>query len=274
MKIAVTGAGGRVGRAVVELALASGHTVVRIDRRPDGPDSPDSQFVQIDLQDYPALTAALSGCDTLVHLAALTGPGLFPDHVVHNNNVVSSYNALRAAAEVGIGRVCQASSVNAIGGRFSRRPRYDYFPVDEQHRSYAEDPYSLSKWICEQQAFSLTRRFEDLSVASLRLHGVVADRSDTARWIDLPDDAVAKHLWGYTRSDATARACLLALAADFTGHDVFYIVAPDTMMDTPSLDLKQQFYPDVPLRGELPGNRGFFDCRKAQSILGWSHDAG
>ena len=73
--------------------------------------------------------------------------------MVHNNNVVSSYNALRAAATAGVRRVCQASSVNAIGGRFSRwPPRYDYFPVDEQHPTYAEDPYSLSKWICEQQA--------------------------------------------------------------------------------------------------------------------------
>ena len=35
------------------------------------------------------------------------------------------------------------SSINAIGGRFSRSPRYDYFPLDEQHPAYVEDPYSV-----------------------------------------------------------------------------------------------------------------------------------
>ncbi len=61
------------------------------------------------------------------------------------NNVVGSYNALRAAAEHGITRICQASSVNAIGLSYSRTPRFDYFPIDEAHPNYSEDPYSLSQ---------------------------------------------------------------------------------------------------------------------------------
>ena len=82
----------------------------------------------------------------------------------------------------------------------------------------------------------------------------------------------AKHLWGYTRFDAAARACLLALTAGFKGHEVFYIVAPDTCVETPSLELAGQFFPDVPVRGDLSGNRGFFDCGKAGRLLGWRHD--
>jgi nucleoside-diphosphate-sugar epimerase len=35
--------------------------------------------------------------------------------VIHNVNVASSYNALHIAAELGITRVVQASSVNVIG---------------------------------------------------------------------------------------------------------------------------------------------------------------
>ncbi len=275
MKIAVTGATGRVGRAVVEMAVSLGHTVVSIDRAVDGPSSPDSLFVQLDTRKYAALEEALDGCEALVHLAAIAGPGLDPDHVVHNNNVVSSYNALHAAAAVGIRRVCQASSVNAIGGRFSRwPPRYDYFPLDEDHPAYVEDPYSLSKWICEQQADAIARRYDEVSIASLRLHGVVADASDTLAWIDSPDKIAERHLWGYVLREAAARACLLALSADFTGHQTFYVVAPETMVDTPSLDLRDQYYPDVPLRGPLSGTRGFYDCRKARDILGWEHDAG
>jgi UDP-glucose 4-epimerase len=192
--------------------------------------------------------------------------------VVHNTNVVGSYNALSAAAKLGIRRVCQASSVNATGAAFSRRPRYDYFPLDEQHPTYNEDPYSLSKWICEQQADSFARRHETMAIASLRFHLVVSDRAAAARRRSEINEVLVKHLWGYTSLDAAARACLLGLTAPLEGHEALYIVAPDTMMDAPSLELKEHFFPDVPVRGNLDGRRGFFDCAKAERVLGWRHD--
>ena len=272
MKVAITGASGTVGRAVVDLAVAEGHSVVRIDRAPGASTADDSTFLEIDVTDYPSLATGLEGCDALIHLAAINGPGRHPDHVVHNNNVVGSYNALRAAAEAGIRRVAQASSVNAIGGRFSHQAKYDYLPLDEEHPTYAEDPYSLSKWICEQQADAVARRLESMSIASLRLHGVVETRADTAGWVDLPHAGLQKQLWGYTRRRAAARACLLGVTADFSGHHAFYIVASETMVDTPSLELRERHYPDVPVRGDMSGHRSFFDCTMAQRILGWSHD--
>jgi UDP-glucose 4-epimerase len=274
MRIAITGVRGIVGRAVAARVVAEGHVVVGIDRAPAAPSAEGSTHRQIDVTDFASLRDALEGCDGLIHLAAISGPGSEPDHVVHNNNVVASYNALRAAAEVGIRRVCQASSINAIGGRFSRWPRYDYFPLDERHPTYAEDPYSLSKWICEQQADAIARRYEGMSIASLRRHGIVPDRSHTARWVDRPERIAERQLWGYTLADAAARACLLGVTADFAGHETFYIVAPQTMVDTPSLELRERHYPDVPLRGDLAGTSGFFDCGKAADILGWQHDAG
>lgn len=72
-----------------------------------------------------------------------------------------SWNALNVAADLGIDRVALASSVNAIGmgmscshsvprrmltrAVFSKRPRFDYLPVDEAHPYYPEDAYSISK---------------------------------------------------------------------------------------------------------------------------------
>ena len=274
MRIAVTGGSGRIGRAVVALALAQGHTVVNIDRvQPSYNDTrPDLTFVEADIADYDALERAMRGCDGLVHLAAIPAPGRHPDHVVHNNNVTSSYNAVRAAVELGIFQVCQASSINAIGGAYSRWPRYDYFPLDERHPSYAEDPYSLSKWICEQQAGAIVRLHEGMRIASLRFHGVAPGRRTAAESRGTRGEMGVKHLWGYTLLDAAARACLQALEADFRGHETFYIVAPETTVETPSLELKQRYFPDVPLRADLSGHRGFFDCSKAASLLGWRHD--
>jgi nucleoside-diphosphate-sugar epimerase len=272
MRIAVTGGKGRIGKAVVELALFQGHTIVNIDRITGDTDVPEVTNIQLDTTDYDSFKKALRGCDALIHLAAIPGPGRDPDHIVHNNNVLSSYNALRAAAEVGIERVCQASSINAIGSAYSRLPHYDYFPLDEAHPTYNEDPYSLSKWICEIQADSIVRRFENMKIASLRIHGVVPERAEAYRWQDSWNDIVVKHLWGYVRRDSTALACLLGITADFSGHEAFFIVAPDTMMDKPSLELKEQHYPNVPVQGDLSENRGFFDCQKAEHLLGWHHE--
>lgn len=274
MKIAVTGGSGRIGRALIDMALAQGHSAVSIDRAPPSAEHarPEVAFISADITSYSEFERALRGCDALVHLAAIPSPARHPDHEVHNNNVVGSYNALRAAAEVGIARVCQASSINAVGAAYSRWPRYDYFPLDEQHPTYNEDPYSLSKWICEQQADSFARRYEQMTIASLRFHGVAPSFAAMQQWSGHFGQMLVKHLWGYTLMEAAARACLLALTADYRGHEAFYIVAPSTMVSTPSAELAREFFPDVPVRGDLSGTRGFFDCAKAGRLLGWQHD--
>jgi nucleoside-diphosphate-sugar epimerase len=276
VKIALTGGSGGIGRAIAAELLRRGHGVVSIDRTPaaDLQERENLCFVQAEIGDYERLVDAFSGCDALIHMAAIPSPRGHPDHIVHNNNVVGSYNALRAAVEHGIMRICQASSVNAIGLSFSRAPRFDYFPIDEEHPNYSEEPYSLSKWICEQQADSFARRYPGVRIASMRFHWVVPERAVAASRFGIADTQVAKHLWAYTRFDAAARACLLSLDALFEGHEAFYIVAPDTCIDVPSLELAARFFPGVPIRGDLGGRRSFFATAKAERLLGWSHDPG
>jgi nucleoside-diphosphate-sugar epimerase len=277
MRIAVTGGSGKIGRAVVDLAVAQGHFVVSIDRvaPPAEQAARDAvEFVEAELIDYASFEKAIEGCDALIHMAAIPSPRGFPDHVVHNNNVVSSYNALSAAARLGIMRVCQASSINATGASYSRWPRYDYFPLDEQHPTYNEDAYSLSKWVCEQQADSFVRLYETMTIASLRFHGVVPDRTAATSRPSTPDSlhARARGLWGYTLLEAAARACLASVTASFTGHEALYIVAEETSMDEASATLKERYFPGVPVRGELRGRESFYSSAKAEKLLGWKHD--
>jgi UDP-glucose 4-epimerase len=273
MRIAITGGCGRLGSAVIQLALTENHQVVNLDRVPVAERLPQTGVEDhaLNLTDYEAFEQALSGCEALIHLAAIPSPVRHPEHVVHNNNVQASYNALCAAVKQDIHPVCLASSINATGGIFSRQPRYDYLPLDENHPTYNEDAYSLSKWIGEQQADSIARRHEQMKIASLRLHGLVPTR----RLLDDLDDErtswAARQLWGYTTLESAARACLQSLTANFKGHEVFYIVAPQTVMDVPSLELKTRYYPDVPVTGDLSGNKGFFNCEKAADLLGWRH---
>ncbi|MBX0331380.1 NAD(P)-dependent oxidoreductase [Oscillochloris sp. ZM17-4] len=271
MHIALTGGSGRVGRGIIDLALEQGHTIVSIDRVAPAEPRAGVRFVHADVTDYDSFLAALGGCEGLIHMAAIPSPGHHPDHVVHNNNVAASYNALRAAAELGVRKVCQASSINAVGAAYSRWPIYDYLPLDEAHPTYNEDPYSLSKWICEAQGDSIARRYAGMTIASMRFHWVTDHRPNLADHPNINQEALAKNLWAYTLLDAAARACLAVMTAAYIGHEVFFIAAPTTVMDETSLALAQRYFPDAELRGDLSGHQGLFDCAKAERLLGWKH---
>ena len=271
MKIAVTGGSGSVGREITAQAMALGHSIVSVDRVAPAEVLPGVSYIQAELADYDALVAAFLGCDALIHMAAIPSPMQHPNHVVHNNNVVGSYNAMRAAIEQGIMRITQASSVNAIGHAYSRVPRYDYFPIDECHPNYAEDPYSLSKWLCEQQAEGFARAYPGISIASLRYHWVKS-RDIAGAAYTAADGPVAKHLWAYVAPEAAARAALAGIFTDLSGHEVFYICAPDTTLDTNSRELAARHFPAVSIKGDFSGNASFFNSAKAGRLLGWKHD--
>ena len=271
MRIALTGGSGELGRSLTGYLLEQGHSVVSIDRALPEKHIPGVTFIAADTCDFGQLVESFDGCEALVHLAAIRGPGSHPPTLLYANNTLSSYNALSAAAVLGIKRICLASSVNAIGGAFSRSPVYEYFPLDEQHPTYAEDPYSLSKWVMEQQADSFVRRCEWMKIASLRLHMLVATREMAVERTAVLGDVVMRHLWGYTLFEEANRAVMLSLHADFAGHQTFYIVAPHTAAAQPSLELAHHYFPHTKIRMDLPGQAGFFNCAKAERMLAWQH---
>jgi UDP-glucose 4-epimerase len=272
MKIAITGAGGKLGALVVAQAMRDEHEIVAIDRAATSLPSrrPTVRPYAFDLSDYGSLVSALRGCDALIHLAAYLNPWLAPEPTVHNANVVSSYNALSAAEANGIRRVCLASSVNAIGGFYSSVPQYDYFPVDEEHPCYAEDAYSLSKWFAEQQAHAFVRRVPEMSVIALRLHAIIDEEQIKARTQHGAGDAHrgSKDLWGYTPDRMAAQAALNAVTRDIGGMETVYVVADDTLSTMDSARLAATFYPDVPLRQPMPQRRSFFNTSKYHKLLG------
>jgi nucleoside-diphosphate-sugar epimerase len=271
MKIAITGAGGKMGVPLVQLALDAGHTVVAIDLvAAPAPPRPMMEEHVFDVADYGSLVEALHGCDAVIHTAAFLHPWAAPEPEVHNTNVVGSYNVLAAAEANGIRRVCLSSSVNAIGAFYSAAPRYDYFPVDEDHPCYAEDSYSLSKWAAEEQARAFCRRVPGMSVISLRLHRL-ADEDQLQTWMARAtagrSDQDGKDLWGYTPITMAVEAALNAVERDFTGAEVVYVVADDTWNPRDSDQLAKDYYPDVPLRHPMDGRRSFYDAAKYKKLL-------
>lgn len=266
MKVAVTGGSGRTGPAILKEMMDHGCEVVNLDRV--APETPTCPFRKIDLTDAGNVLEALRGHDAVVHLAAIPGPHNHPGHVVYTNNTVSTWNILDACAQLGIRKLCIASSINALGMVFSENPTFDYFPVDEAHRTRAEDAYSLSKWVNEQAADAFARLHEDMAIATMRFHMLVAPQVYRRFPIRNPE-GMRKDLWGYSDLGDAARACRLALEAEWKGHEVFFITADDTSQEVPSEELARTYYPDVEIRKPLEGYASLFDNSKAKRLLGW-----
>lgn len=124
------------------------------------------------------------------------------------------------------------------------------------------------------QADTIVRRHSSLRIASLRLSWSVPNRE-----IGYRDDPARqkKDLWGYVQEDSGAEAFLLALTHDSptwkSGHEAFFITAPDTLQNRDTKELYEMFYAQVPIKDgkNLDGKKGFFDCSKAERLLGWKH---
>ncbi|KAG9315079.1 hypothetical protein JVU11DRAFT_4191 [Chiua virens] len=276
MKIAVTGCNGAVGQRVVLWALRTGHVVVGIDNvvKDNVPFRRDPQFtfLAIDLTGFEETLQALEGCDAVVQLAAIRQPF---DYKVktHNCNVVISWNVLRAAAELGIERVAQASSVNVLRAIYSVKPQFEYFPIDELHPTLPDEPYGLSKLVAEMQADTIVRRYPKMRVASLRLHFSVPTRAQAYK---KDYERVKGDLWSYVQEDSGAEAFIRAITMEndeWRGHEKFFIVAPRVAADEDWLELKEAYFANVPVNEEWVkhDDKGFFDCSKAERFFGWVH---
>ncbi|KZO98575.1 NAD(P)-binding protein [Calocera viscosa TUFC12733] len=276
MKLVITGSSGVVGRALVRSALAhTAHTLLLVDVLPPAErlTDPRVEYITADLLDYDVFLGLLQGAGGLVHLAGYPNPRLAGAAKTHNTNTSLSYNALCGAAEAGVSKVVLASSINAIGGAWSPgEPHYDYFPVDESHAASPSDAYSLSKQLAEVQADSVARAHAWMSITCLRLHAVLPEgsRVDSA-------ERSRKDLWGWTEPAEAARACLLALEVPWKGSEAVFIVMPThRAAEEDAHELKERFWPGVEVRtesGRLEGKQGFYDCSKAERVLGWKAGA-
>jgi nucleoside-diphosphate-sugar epimerase len=107
--IAITGAAGTIGAPLARDLVAHGFSVVRIDRTA----GPETDLV-LDVQDLEALTAAVRGCETIVHLAGI--PDVTSSWAdVAGPGIAGTYNAYEAARRAGCTRVIFASSNHAVG---------------------------------------------------------------------------------------------------------------------------------------------------------------
>lgn len=270
MHIVVTGGSGKLGGAVVERLLASGHQVTNVDARP-APGS-GARFLRADLTDYGQVVEALTGIDdaydavdAVVHLAAVPAPGLIPNAATFANNVPSTFHVFQAAKLAGIRKVVWASSETVLGLPFDLPPAY--VPVDE---AVAEpnSTYSLGKLVEETMAAQFCRWDPDLSMVGLRFSNVmlVEDYADFAAYTA---DQRRFNLWSYIDARDAAQAVELALAYEPHGVEVFVIASPDVVPHVPVEQLLADRFGEVRHTRELGEFESPLSIDKARALLGF-----
>lgn len=267
--VAVTGALGKVGRAVVQDLLAHGYRVQASDAQ--GPFGERAglgvDVLRAELTDYGQAVEALAGCSAVVHLANIPQPGMESPPDTFNRNMAANANVFLAAQRLGLRKVAWASSETTLGLPFDVPPRYA--PVDEAHFPHPTTTYALSKVLSEDLAAQVAQ-WSGIPFVGLRLSNVFPQEA----YADVPsfqDDPAKRrwNLWGYIDARDAATAFRLALEVGTTGSHNVIIAAADTIMDTPSADLLAAEFPGVPVRRELGEHETLLAIDGARALLGF-----
>ncbi len=272
MRIALTGASGKLGTVVARELRAHGWDVIGMDAVGARADD----FVQVDLTDYGQVVDALTavgdrhdGIDAVVHLGAIPAPGVRSDVATFHNNMPATFNVFWAAVRLGIRHIVYASSETVLGLPFDVPP--PYIPVDEEYPARPESVYSLVKTLEEQLARELVRWHPDLSITALRFSNVMVPE-DYAEFPSFDDDALKRkwNLWGYIDARDGAQAVERALQVARPGFDRFIIAAADTVMSRPNAELIAEVFPDVPVTREVGANETLLSIDHARDVLGFT----
>jgi len=276
MKVVVTGANGKVGRAAVQALLAAGHDVTGVDlarpvfeRAVEGA----ARYMMADLTDAGEAFAVIRGADAVVHTAAIPDPTANPAHVVFRTNLMATFNVLEAAVRFGVPRFVNISSETVPGFFFPERDFLpDYAPVDEQHPIHPQDPYALTKHFGEQLMDAAVAR-SDIRCISLRPSWVQnEDNYEQNLGPQVRDAAVlSPNLWSYIDAYDLADAIVLAAESELPGHEVFYIASPDNVGGRDFAEILHTYYGDrIELRPLARTDASGISSAKAQRLLGWA----
>jgi nucleoside-diphosphate-sugar epimerase len=265
VKLVVTGASGKAGRAVVRDLIEHQHDVLAVDVVLPGESH--VTFLLADLTEFGQAVECVAGVEAVVHLAAIPAPGIHTEETTFRTNMLSTYNVFEAARLLGLQRVVWASSETILGLPFEREPPA-YAPIDEEHPPRPESSYSLSKLLAEELGRQL-HRWSGTPYVALRFSNIM-EPEEYERFPSFWEDATPRrwNLWGYVDARDVAQSCRLALEADLEAEH-FIVAAGDTVMNRPSRELMAEVYPSVPYR-PTPGDFDtLLSIEKARKLLGY-----
>lgn len=275
MRILITGAKGNFPSALIPRLEELGHQLVLLDLEPLPAEialSGNCTLIQADIRDAGAVTAAMAGCDAVIHAMAyhgdMAGRRNYDDY--HGVNVTGTHNVLTAMLRLNIKTLVFSSSEVVYGaGMEGRRTMDESVPCIPTHI------YPLTKVLNEEMCRFYARE-HDFHIAMLRYGCFVpADwkvqgMGRLTNWLDREDVVQANEL------------ALNAVAQEQFGCEAFLIHChkPFVEADWPQLEndaapIIEKYYPGANelLREHkltLPKIHTRFDISKAQRVLGYA----
>jgi UDP-glucose 4-epimerase len=175
VKIMVTGGAGYIGSHFVKYLLKNGHRVIVIDNLSRGHKeavSSDADFEEIDLLDFDSLSYSVGSetPDAIVHFAAFAyvGESVERPELYYQNNVIGSFNLIRAAVENGVGQFVFSSTCSIYGNPAT-------IPIGEDQAANPINPYANTKLIIEMLLKDFEKKYRMRHVALRYFNAAGAD---------------------------------------------------------------------------------------------------
>lgn len=273
-RVLVTGASGRLGNSVAE-ALSARHEVVMLDvlapetaeRRKWG------RAIVGSVTDRSAVAQACEGVHAIVHCAGIPWSHR-PFDTLLNTNVGGTVNLLEeAGARNEVERFIFVSTIRVHGVleeiREDFMPRF--LPFDETHPLQAREYYGGGKAHAEHWCRMYVRRFRKPAVVLRPSYIVRKEEEPRYKAHAAPGTPALLDYVGTSDLIAAIDLCLDFHPKD--GFDAFLLNAADQRSTTPSRELAERYFPNVPANHEKLSSCGgfgaFVDCGHAAEILGW-----
>jgi UDP-glucose 4-epimerase len=284
--VLVTGGAGFVGATLVRRLTEAGRPVRVFDNFSTGDPTHlagvDTDVVKGDIRDAAALDAALTGVESVVHLAAAGSVVMSVTDPVANfeANVVGTFRVLDAARRAGVERVVQASTGGALIGDATP-------PVSEDSLPKPISPYGASKLAGEGYAHAFAKAY-GLRTVALRFANVYGPWSERktgvmTRYFRAIQAGEPLVIYGdgsssrdYTHVSDISRAIELSLDQDVPGGTVLHVASgvETRVADLARLCCAAAGAPDHPVEyqptraGEVDRNFASYD--RAAQVLGYA----
>ena len=166
MKVLVTGAAGFIGSHVVRQLLARGYQVRAMHLPSDSLLNLQGQNAELcaaDICDRDSLRRAMTGCDAVIHLAAIYALWLPDPELMYRVNVEGSRNVFQLAAELKIKRIVFTSSIARFGGQGPGISGTEQSPFA---LAASKDPYPISKAEAHEIAVAAAAAGQDIVICA------------------------------------------------------------------------------------------------------------
>jgi UDP-glucose 4-epimerase len=211
MTVLVTGGAGFIGSHICVELLEHGHHVIVVDNYANSSPAVLAHVekvagrclvaaYEVDVCDRRALAEVFqrSRVDAVIHLAArkAVGESMLIPLEYYDNNIGATTNLLRTMYEHGVRRLVFSSSCSIAGDAHT-------VPITEDAEPRPTNPYSTTKWICEQVLADACLRCPDLAVLALRYFNPVGAHSSGLLGEDPP--GVPNNIMPYLMQVAVGR---------------------------------------------------------------------